>query len=125
MVENILSSRLSLPRMLMAGIKSSIQASRVLSSLSWASIAFRSAWHFFLTSFTSFSISTSTPKIIIGASERGDGVRLWKNDGRGDCLLKMTGVSGHDREGFGVAGIDERGELGVQSSNRRRDVVIL
>ena len=35
----------------------------------------------------------------------------------------MTGVSGHDGEGFGVGGMDERGRLGVQSSNRSGDMV--
>ena len=35
----------------------------------------------------------------------------------------MTGVSGRDGEGFGVAGMDERGRLGVRSSNGSGDVV--
>ena len=37
----------------------------------------------------------------------------------------MTGVSGRDGEGFGVAGMDERGRLGVQLSNGSGDVVAL
>ena len=63
--------------------------------------------------------------VSIGASEWGDGVGLWKNDGRGDRRLKMTGVSGHDGEGFRVAGMDERGRFGVRSSNGSGDVVAL
>ena len=35
----------------------------------------------------------------------------------------MTGVSGRDGEGFGVAGMDERGRFGVRSSNGSGDVV--
>ena len=35
----------------------------------------------------------------------------------------MTGVRGHDSEGFGVAGMDERGRLGVRLSNGSGDVV--
>ena len=35
----------------------------------------------------------------------------------------MTGVSGCNGEGFGVAGMDERGRLRVRSSNGSRDVV--
>ena len=37
----------------------------------------------------------------------------------------MTGVSGRDGEGFGVAGMDERGRFGVRSSNGSGDVVAL
>ena len=48
---------------------------------------------------------------------------MWKNDGRGDCRLKTTGVSGRDGEGFGVAGMDERGRFGVRSSKGSGDVV--
>ena len=36
----------------------------------------------------------------------------------------MTGISGHDSEGFRVAGMDERGRLEVQSSNGSGDMVI-
>ena len=86
-------------------------------------MAFRSARHFFLTSFTSSSVGTPIPMVSIGVSEWGDGVGLWKNDGRGDRRLKMTGVSGRDGEGFGVAGMDERGRFGVRSSNGSGDVV--
>ena len=35
----------------------------------------------------------------------------------------MTGISGRDGEGFGVAGMDERGRLGVRLSNGSGDVV--
>ena len=35
----------------------------------------------------------------------------------------MTGVSGCDSKGFGVAGMGKRGGLGVQSSNRSGDMV--
>ena len=35
----------------------------------------------------------------------------------------MTGVSGRDGKGFRVAGMDERGRLGVRSSNGSGDVV--
>ena len=35
----------------------------------------------------------------------------------------MTGVNGRDGEGFGVAGMDERGRFGVRSSNGVGDVV--
>jgi len=49
---------------------------------------------------------------------------LWKNDGRGDRVWwRSTGVNGRDGEGFGVAGMDERGGLGDRSSNGSRDVV--
>ena len=109
--------------MLMAGSRFSVQTSSALPSLSWASIALRSARHFFLMSFTSSSIGTPTPVVSIRFSKWGDGVGLWKNDGRGDQRLKMTGVSGHNGEGFGVAGMDERGRLGVRSSNGSGDVV--
>ena len=37
----------------------------------------------------------------------------------------MTGVSGRDGEGSGVAGMDERGRFGVQLSNGSGDVVAL
>ena len=36
---------------------------------------------------------------------------------------RITGVSGRDREGFGVAGMDEREGLGDQSLNGSGDVV--
>ena len=49
---------------------------------------------------------------------------MQKNDGRGDRVWwRVTGVSGRDGEGFGVAGMDERGGLGDRSSNGRGDVV--
>jgi len=49
---------------------------------------------------------------------------LWKNDGRGDRVWqRITGVSGQDGEGFGVAGMDERGGLGDRLSNGSRDMV--
>ena len=35
----------------------------------------------------------------------------------------MTGVTGRDGDGFGVGGMDERGRLGVQSSNGSGDMV--
>ena len=35
----------------------------------------------------------------------------------------MTGVTGRDGDGFGVGGMDERGRLGVRSSNGVGDVV--
>jgi len=39
--------------------------------------------------------------------------RLWKNDGRGDCVWqRTTGIGGRDGEGLGVIGMDERGGLG-------------
>ena len=63
--------------------------------------------------------------VSIGVSKWGDGVGLWKYDGRGDRRLKMTGVNGRDGEGFGVGGMDERGRLGVRSSNGSGDVVAL
>ena len=86
-------------------------------------MAFRSAQHFFLTSFTSSSVGTPIPMVSIRVSKWGDGVGLRKNDGRGDRCLKMTGVGGRDGEGFGVVGMDERGRLGVRSSNGGGDVV--
>ena len=47
-----------------------------------------------------------------------------KNDGRGDRVWrKFTGVRGRDGEGFGVAGMDERGGLGERSSNGSGNVV--
>ena len=61
--------------------------------------------------------------VSIRVSEWGDGVGLWKNDGRGDQHLKITGVSGCNGEGFGVAGMDEKGRLGVRSSNGSGDMV--
>ena len=109
--------------MLIAGRRFSVQTSSALPNLSCASIALRSAQHFFLTSFTSSSVGIPIPVISIGASEWEDGVGLWKNDGRGDRHLKMTGVNGRSSEGFGVAGMDERGRLGVQSSKGGGDVV--
>jgi len=49
---------------------------------------------------------------------------LQKNDGRGDWVWRRTtSVSGRDGEGFGVAGMDERGGLGDRSSNGSGDVV--
>ena len=88
-------------------------------------MAFKSARHFLLTSFTSSSVGTPIPIVSIGVSKWGDGVGLWKNDRRGDRRLKITGVSGRDGEGFGVAGMDERGRFGVRSSNGSGDVVAL
>ena len=35
----------------------------------------------------------------------------------------MTGIGGHDSDGFGVAGMDERGRLGVRSSKGDGDMV--
>ena len=49
---------------------------------------------------------------------------MWKKDGRGDWVWRRTtGVSGRDGEGFGVAGMDERGGLGDQLSNGSGDMV--
>ena len=63
--------------------------------------------------------------VSIGVSKGGDGVGLWKNDGRGDQCLKMTGVSGRDGEGLGVGGMDERERLGVRLSKGSGDMVTL
>jgi len=50
--------------------------------------------------------------------------QLQKNNRRGDCVWWwMTSISGQDREGFGVTGMDERGRLEVQLSNGSGDVV--
>ena len=66
-------------------------------------------------------------KIINGVSwysKGGDWDRLWKNDGRGDWVWRrITGVSGWDGKGFGVAGMDKRGGLGDRLSNGSGDVV--
>jgi len=49
---------------------------------------------------------------------------LQKNDGRGDLVWRRsTGVSGQDGEGFGVAGMDERGGLEDRLLNGSGDVV--
>jgi len=49
---------------------------------------------------------------------------LQKNNGRGDWVWWwITGVSGQDRERFGVTSMDEGGGLGDRSSSGSGDVV--